>query len=92
MALNYALQSPHKIEKLVLVSSLCLGSEIAFWVRVISIPALLRFLGAVTLSVFKGVKWVVKKLLDQVEFVIPFSPASVVIGGSVANFKMQKWY
>ncbi len=89
VALNYALNSPHKIKKLVLVSSLCLGSEIAFWVRMISIPTLLRFVGAVTLSVFKGIKWVVKKVLKQVEFVIPFSPASVNIGGSVATFKEQ---
>ena len=31
----------------------------------------------------------VKKLLKQVEFVIPFSPASVNIGGSVATFREQ---
>lgn len=89
VALNYALHSPHKIKKLVLVSSLCLGREIAFWVRLISIPTLLRLLGAVTLSVFRGIKWVVKKVLKQVEFVIPFSPASVNIGGSVATFREQ---
>ena len=89
VALNYALNSPHRIKKLVLVSSLCLGSEIAFWVRLISVPTLLRFLGAFTLSVFKGIKWVVKKVLKQVEFVIPFSPASVNIGGSVATFREQ---
>lgn len=89
VALNYALHSPHKIKKLVLVSSLCLGSEIALWVRLISVPTLLRFLGAVTLSLFKGIKWVVKKVLNHVEFVIPFSPASVNIGGSVSTFKKQ---
>lgn len=89
VALNYALHSPHKIKKLVLVSSLCLGREIAFWVRLISIPTLLQLLGAVTLSVFRGIKWVVKKVLKQVEFVIPFSPASVNIGGSVATFREQ---
>ena len=90
VALNYALQSPHRIKKLVLVSSLCLGSEIAFWVRLISIPTLLRVLGAVTLSIFKGIKWMVKKVVKQVEFVIPFSPASVNIGGSVATFREQR--
>ena len=89
VALNYALHSPHRIKKLVLVSSLCLGSEIAFWVRLISVPSLLRALGAVTLSLFKGIKWMVKKVLKQVEFVIPFTPASVNIGGSVATFKQQ---
>jgi len=89
VALNYALHSPHRIKKLVLVSSLCFGSEIALWVRLISVPTLLRFLGAVTLSVFKGIKWVVKKVLNHVEFVIPFSAASVNIGGSVSTFKKQ---
>jgi len=89
VALNYALHSPHRIKKLVLVSSLCLGSEIAWWVRLISVPTLLRFLGAVTLSLFKGIKWVVKKAVKHVEFVIPFSPASVNIGGSVSTFKEQ---
>lgn len=89
VALNYALHSPQKIKKLVLVSSLCLGSEIAFWVRLISIPTLLQGLGAVTLGVFEGIKWVVKKLVKQVEFVIPFSTASVSIGVSVATLKEQ---
>jgi pimeloyl-ACP methyl ester carboxylesterase len=89
VALNYALQSPHKIKKLVLVSSLCLGAEIAFWVRILSIPALLRSVGAVTMALFKGIRWVVRKLISGVEFVIPFSPASVNIGGSVATFREQ---
>jgi pimeloyl-ACP methyl ester carboxylesterase len=89
VALNYALKSPHRIKKLVLVSSLCLGSEIAFWVRLISVPTLLGILGVVTLSVFKSIKWTVKKILNQVELVIPFTPASVNIGGSVATFREQ---
>jgi pimeloyl-ACP methyl ester carboxylesterase len=89
VALNYALRSPHKIKKLVLVSSLCLGKEIAFWVRLLSIPALLRSVGAVTMALFKGARWVVRKLLKGVEFVIPFSPASISIGGSITTFREQ---
>lgn len=34
IALSYALKFPYKVTKLVLVSSLCLGKEIALWVRV----------------------------------------------------------
>ena len=89
VALYYALQSPHKIRKLVLVSSLCLGAEIAFWVRILSIPALLRSVGTVILALLKGIRWAVRKLLASVEFVIPFSPASINIGGSVTTFREQ---
>jgi pimeloyl-ACP methyl ester carboxylesterase len=89
IALDYALKSPHKIKKLVLVSSLCLGREIAFWVRLLSIPALLRFLGSAVMGVFKGITWVIKTLLIPVEFIIPLSPASMIIGGSITTFKEQ---
>jgi pimeloyl-ACP methyl ester carboxylesterase len=89
VALNYALESPHKIKKLVLVSSLCLGREIALWVRLLSIPAILRSIGSLTLALLKGIKWVVTTFMEQVEFVIPLSPASVYIGGSVTTLKEQ---
>jgi pimeloyl-ACP methyl ester carboxylesterase len=89
VALNYALQFPKRIKKLVLVSSLCLGKEIAFWVRILSLPAILRTVGAITMAAFRGLKWIVKKLWKGMEFVIPFSPASITIGGSVTTFKEQ---
>lgn len=89
VALNYALQFPNRIKKLVLVSSLCLGREIAFWVRILSLPVLLRTVGAITMAAFQGIKWVIKKLLKGVEFVIPFSPTSLIIGGSMTTFKEQ---
>ena len=89
VALNYALQFPDRIRKLVLVSSLCLGREIAFWVRILSLPVLLRTVGAITMAAFQGIRWMVKKLLKGVEFVIPFSPASIIIGGSMTTFKEQ---
>jgi pimeloyl-ACP methyl ester carboxylesterase len=89
VALSYALESPHKIRKLVLVSSLCLGREIALWVRLLSIPALLRSIGSVVLAVLRSIKWLVKALLIPVQFVMPFSSASVNLGGSVTTFKEQ---
>jgi pimeloyl-ACP methyl ester carboxylesterase len=89
VALNYALESPHRIRKLVLVSSLCLGREIALWVRLLSIPAFIRSIGSLVLAVLRFIKWLVKKLLVPVEFVMPFSPASVNLGGSVTTFKEQ---
>jgi pimeloyl-ACP methyl ester carboxylesterase len=88
IALNYALKSPQKIKKLVLVSSLCLGREIAFWVRLFSLPALIRSIGALTIAVLKGVKWVVKQM-NPVEFIMPLSPASMAVGGSITTFRAQ---
>ena len=89
VALNYALESPHKIRKLVLVSSLCLGREIALWVRLLSIPALVRSVGSAVLAVLRGIKWLGKTLLAPVEFVMPFSPATFNLGGSVTTVKEQ---
>jgi pimeloyl-ACP methyl ester carboxylesterase len=89
IALNCALEFPRKVKKLVLVSSLCLGREIAFWVRLLSIPALLRSVGAVTVAVLKGMRWVFDTLAQGVEFVMPLSPASVAIGGSVTTLREQ---
>jgi len=88
IALNLALKSPHKIKKLVLVSSLCLGREIAFWVRLFSLPALIQSIGALTIGVLKGVKWVLKQM-NPAEFVMPLSPASMTIGGSITTFRAQ---
>jgi pimeloyl-ACP methyl ester carboxylesterase len=89
IALNYTLESPHKIKKLVLVSSLCLGEEIAFWVRLLSFPALVKSIGALILAVLKGVKWLVK-YMNPAEFIMPLSPASVAVGGNITTFRQQK--
>ena len=89
VALNYALEFPHKIKKLVLVSSLCLGREIALWVRLLSVPALLRSLGTLTVAVLRSIKWLIKMFMEQVEFIMPLSPASMIIGGSITTIKEQ---
>jgi len=89
IALSYALKFPHKIKKLVLVSSLCLGREIALWIRFLANPKVCRALGAVTLAVLRSVKWLVKQLLIPVEFVIPFSVTSIVLGSSITTLKEQ---
>ena len=88
VALDYALKSPHKIKKLVLVSSLCLGREISFWVRLMSIPGLLRSLGALTISLLKSIKWLAERL-NPAGFVMPLSPASVTVGGNITTLKQQ---
>jgi pimeloyl-ACP methyl ester carboxylesterase len=88
VALDYALKSPQKIKKLVLVSSLCLGREIAFWVRLLSIHALLRSLGTLTISILRGIKWMAERL-NPAEFIMPLSPASMTVGGNITTFRQQ---
>jgi len=88
IALDYALKSPQKIKKLVLVSSLCLGREIAFWVRLMSIPALIHSLGVLTITILKGIKWLAEQL-NPAEFIMPLSPASMTVGGSITTFRQQ---
>jgi pimeloyl-ACP methyl ester carboxylesterase len=88
IALNYTLKFPQKIKKLVLVSSLCLGREIAFWIRLFSLPALITSLGALTIALLKGVKWVLKQL-NPAEFVMPLSSVSIAVGGNITSFYQQ---
>lgn len=89
IALSYALKFPKKITKLVLVSSMCLGHEIALWVRFLASPALIRSIGRAVIAILKGVKWVADLILSPAEFAIPFSIASVYLGGSVSTLKEQ---
>jgi pimeloyl-ACP methyl ester carboxylesterase len=88
IALNYALKWPQKIKKLVLISSLCLGREIAFWVRFFSLPAFVRFVGAIVSFGFKCVKWLLSHL-NPAKYVLPLTPASMTVGCSISNFHQQ---
>jgi len=87
VALNYALKFPGKVKKLVLISSLCLGREIAFWIRLMSVPA--EALGSAVLALFKATKWLIDTLMIPVKFVMPLSRASVNLGGNITTLKEQ---
>ena len=76
VALDFALKMPLKVKKLVLISSLCLGDEIAFWIRLLCVPALLRYTSAVATAVMKGVKWVAAQL-NPAGLFMPLSPAAM---------------
>jgi pimeloyl-ACP methyl ester carboxylesterase len=89
VALDYTLKFPQKIKKLVLISSLCLGREIAFWVRFFTLPALMRSLGAMIEFILKGIIWVAKSL-NPARYIMPLSPASVMVGGNISSFHEQK--
>jgi pimeloyl-ACP methyl ester carboxylesterase len=88
IALTFALDFPRRLRKLVLVSSLCLGNEIAFWVRLLSLPALLKSVGVVVMATLRGIKWVFERF-NPAEYVMPMSPASVTIGGAITTFRSQ---
>jgi len=89
VALSYVLKFPHKIRKLVLVSSMCLGRDIALWVRFLSQCALCRSIGAAAHAILRGVKWLAERLFAGVEFRLPFSRASIHLGCNITTLKEQ---
>jgi pimeloyl-ACP methyl ester carboxylesterase len=88
IALDYTLKSNGRVKKLVLISSLCLGREISFWIRLCTIPEIIHSLWAVVMGVLRGVKWVVKQL-SLVVYVIPLTPVSLLVGEHISTFKQQ---
>jgi len=89
IALHYALRFPHKIKKLVLVSSMCLGREIALWVRFLSSRFLCRALGKTALAILKAAKWLGYFFLAPTEFAEPICQASIHLGSSLTTLKEQ---
>ncbi len=89
IALNYALRFPHKIKRLVLVSSLCLGREIAFWSRILSLPVFYRIAKKTVVSIFKAIGWLIRKLNCPLEKITPPSFLRMSIGKSVMTVKGQ---
>ena len=89
VALSYALRFPHKIKKLVLISSLCLGREIALWVRFLSNSEICRGIGGAVMAILRGVKWVVGKLFATVVFVMPLSKFSMSLGTKITTITEQ---
>lgn len=89
IALNYALKFPSKVKKLVLVSSMCLGKEIALWVRFFSSSAFVHSVGELVVGVLAGVKWIADRLWAGIDFVPPLSRASILIGSNMTTIRGQ---
>ena len=89
IALHYALKFPHKIKKLVLVSSIFLGKEIALWARFLSSPAFVKSLGEAGITIFKVVESLIRLLYAPLEFIIPFSRVQMGIGKAVMTLQGQ---
>ena len=89
IALRYALKFPHKISKLVLVSSMYLGKEIALWVRFLSSSVFFRSLGVAAVAILKAVKWLVDLVYAPLKFVNPLPQAKVNMGKGLTTLKEQ---
>jgi pimeloyl-ACP methyl ester carboxylesterase len=89
IALNYTLEHPDRVENLVLISSLFLGSEIALWARYLSTLKLFRFLGRAGLAVFSLISRLVGFISPSREISPPFSRVQMGIGRSTMNLKGQ---
>ena len=89
IALHFALKFPHKIKRLVLVSSLFLGKEIALWARFLSSPAFIRSIGEAGIAIFKAVGWLLKLLYAPFEFIVPFSRVQMDIGKVIMTLQGQ---
>ena len=89
IALSYTLKSQQRIKKLVLVSSMCLGEEIAMWVRFLSGRVLCRIVGRPAILVTRFLKWLATFFYAPAEFMEPFCRATIHLGASLTTFTRQ---
>lgn len=89
VALNYVIRFPGKVKKLVLVSSMCLGREIAWWIKLLSHPAFAKSIMTMAIGMLKGLKWIADKLFPGFKLLLPFSQTSMSIGAAMTTFKGQ---
>ena len=87
IALRYALKFPQKIGKLVLVSSMFLGKEMALWVRFLSHSVFRRTLGAAAHGIMKAVKWLIGLVYAPFRLVNPLPRARMNLGESISALK-----
>ena len=88
VAIHYTLKYPQKIRKLVLVSSLCLGKEIAWWVRLFSSPVFLHSIGKAAVALFSLIKKAAK-IFGPWEIVEPVSKTTLHIGSCISSLTEQ---
>jgi len=89
IALQYALEYPERIQKLVVADSMCLGKEIAPWVRFFSLPVFVRTLGRAFVLLFRGIGWLVRRFFSPLEFVNPLPRTKMELGNVIASFQGQ---
>ena len=88
IALYYALKFPYKIGKLVLVSSMCLGKEVALWIRVLS-SFFFWPLGVAVVAILKAIKRLVNWAYAPLKFINPLPQTRMDLGKSIATLEEQ---
>jgi len=89
IALQYALNFPDHIEKLVLIDSLFLDRQIATWIKFFSLPVFCVSLGNIAVAAMKVLGWLIKKFFSPVRFVNPFPRVKLELGKTVSTLKGQ---
>jgi 4,5:9,10-diseco-3-hydroxy-5,9,17-trioxoandrosta-1(10),2-diene-4-oate hydrolase len=85
IALHYALDYPDRINKMVLVSSFCLGKEMAFWLRFFNRPNIARYLGLVVLALLRIIRLAISPLWEPMRYFQPITKLKINIGQSFIN-------
>jgi pimeloyl-ACP methyl ester carboxylesterase len=84
IAASYTVQHPEQVKKLILIDSMGMGEDIALWIKLLTVPGIAKYLGKSVVGVLKGVKWTIEAMFRSMEFILPVSEASLIIGcGSV---------
>ena len=89
IALLYALEHPYKINRLVLVSSICLGKEIALWARFLSQLTFCKPVEKASLYILKVVKWLGRLFCARFELSNLRPQVKIGVGKSIMTLKGQ---
>jgi pimeloyl-ACP methyl ester carboxylesterase len=89
IALHYALTYPGRVKRLVLISSLGLGKEIARWARFCSLPIFYRAIKKTLLSLYRAARWVVRLFNYPLEDLVPPSLFRMSIGQGIMGLRGQ---
>ena len=89
IALNYALAFPHRVMRLVLVSSIGLGKDIALWVRIFSTPPFCISLGTVAMFLQKLVGKAARIIHVPFKILNPLTRAKMNVGLSMTTLNGQ---
>lgn len=89
ISLHYALEYPHRIKKLVALSSFGLGKDIALWVRILSSPFFIKLFGGVAISTLKLVRSIVALFHPPLKLIDPLPKIKIDIGRKITTLKGQ---
>ncbi len=90
IALDYALNYPYRVERLVLVSSFGLGNRVALWIRVFSASSFIRSLGRAAQALFRWVRRVGGQFYRPAAFINPLPPIKMDMGRYIHSLSGQE--